>query len=95
MPTFNYNYASSGGQPGSGYANQATGSANLISFSNTDNDSNDNTAFLSAVAVNSTRRGLSRTFSSRAATFSTRSARRLKLHRLAFVPSHSARRVLL
>jgi hypothetical protein len=55
MQTFNYNYQSSGGQPGSGHAYQAAGSsANLLSFSNIDNDSNDNTAFLGALAVNDT-----------------------------------------
>jgi hypothetical protein len=52
--TLNYNYASSGGQPGSGQAYQAASAANLLSLSNIDNDGGDNTVFLGAVAVNDT-----------------------------------------
>jgi uncharacterized phiE125 gp8 family phage protein len=47
--TFNYNYAAQGNQPPSGQCNQSQSSPEQISFSYTDADSNDNTAFLSGL----------------------------------------------
>jgi hypothetical protein len=50
--TLNYDYESAGGQPAAGLAYQGTGgSLNQLTFNNIDHDTNDNTAFLAAVAV--------------------------------------------
>jgi hypothetical protein len=50
--TFNYDYQAQGGQPPNGKCYQSSGALALVSVSNTDNDGNDNTAFLTGVTVN-------------------------------------------
>jgi hypothetical protein len=51
MTAFNYDYEFSGGQPASGKCFQTQSSPGLVAFNYTDADSNNNTAFLQAVAI--------------------------------------------